>query len=70
MKRTPYKLRVRRVRAEVLVDLLIPVGRSGYTAVESINLGVASLKDALASLDQADYAKAPRLKEVLFPTIT
>lgn len=70
MQPTPYKLRIRRVRSDVLVDYLVPVGRSGYTAVESINLGDVPLKVAIANLDKADYAAAPRLLAVLFPTIT
>lgn len=70
MATSPYKLRLRRVRDDVLVDLLVPVGRAGFTAVESVNMGPVSLKAAIAGLQTKDLNKAPRLKDLLFPPIT
>lgn len=70
MADTPFKIRFRRVRENVVVDLQVPLGRGRYSTVESVNLGPGSISAAIAGLSGADFAAAPRLRAALVPTIT
>lgn len=70
MAPTPYKLRVRRVRKTVIIDMMVPVGRGKYSVVESINRGEVTMREALENLPAADFSKAPRMKEALIPEVT
>ncbi len=66
----PYKLRIRRVREDVLIDWMVPVGRGRYSVVESINQGPVTLRAAIEGLRAADLSAAPRMRAALVPEIT
>lgn len=70
MATTPYKLRVRRVRDAVIVDMMVPLGRGKYSVVESINRGDVTMREALVGLTAADFTAAPRMKKALIPEVT
>ncbi len=70
MAKTPYKLRVRKVRGDWLIDMMVPAGRGGFTVVETINRGPGTMRDAIAGLQEADLSAAPRLAAALVPIVT
>lgn len=70
MVKKPFRIRLRRVRDEVWVDYLVQLGRSGWTAVEHVNMGSVTLKEAAAKLKTDDLSSAPRMKAALSPIVT
>lgn len=70
MEQKPFKLRVRQVREDVHVDLLVQTGRSRWSVVESINRGPVTLEVAILGLGAADLSKLPRMAAALATPIT
>lgn len=65
MGNAPYKLRVRRVREDVVISLLAPAGRSGWVVRESVNQGALTLRLAIENLSGIDMTDRPRMRAAL-----
>jgi hypothetical protein len=59
MAKHPYKVRLRRVRGEVLYELLVPKSGSGWYVLERLNLGAVTLREAALKIATEDLSKAP-----------
>lgn len=70
MAKTTYKIRIRKVRADMVVDYLEPRGRSGWSVLESRNVGPVTMRGALESLATLDLSSTPRLAKAVIPAVT
>ncbi len=70
MPKTTYKIRIRKVRDVMIVDYLEPRGRSGWSVLESRNVGPVTMREALESLATLDLSSTPRLAAAVIPTVT
>jgi hypothetical protein len=66
----PYKVRLRRVRGDIIYELLVPKSTSGWYVKERINLHVPTLPEAVPALKLADLAKLPLTAALLIPADT
>lgn len=65
MANFPFKIRVRRRRDIVEVELMVPTSGSSWYVKERVKLGDGPLKEELQNLKVADLTAASAIKEVL-----
>lgn len=70
MPNYPFKLRVKRRRQVVQLELMVPTSGSSWYVKERVELGELTLADALKELMEVDLTAQPGLKALLVPTIT
>lgn len=70
MPNYPFKLRVKRRRQVVQLELMVPTSGSSWYVKERVELGELTLADAMKELMEVDLTGQPGLKDLLVPTIT
>lgn len=66
----PFRLILRRVRDDVVLEIKVPAAGSAWYLKERVNLGPGSLVEILNDLPQKDLTKVPLIREAVGLAIT